>query len=41
MGSDRVSQLSAGRIAYRLKYPTRGAPHRIMTPVNSLLDLPH
>ncbi|WP_438006951.1 transposase [Sorangium sp. So ce321] len=30
---DRISQLSDGRIAYRLKYPTRGATHRIMTPV--------
>jgi hypothetical protein len=32
---DRISQLSDGRTAYRLKYPTRGATHRIMTPVES------
>ncbi|XYI04259.1 transposase [Sorangium sp. So ce1128] len=36
---DRISQLSDGRIAYRLKYPTRGATHRIMTPVEFIARL--
>jgi hypothetical protein len=31
--SELISELSDGHIAYRIKSPTRGTTHRIMTPV--------
>ena len=36
---DRISVLPDGSIAYRLKYPTRGKTHRIMTPVEWMARL--